>query len=74
MFNVLYVNRLRFNVKPHLDSFFLLQEELDTRLLLIQNKKLAECVQNYRKAEVEWKAKVDLVERKNKPVSIVNGV
>ncbi|CAF3476651.1 unnamed protein product [Rotaria socialis] len=37
-------------------------EELDAKLLLIQNKKLFECVQNCRKAEVEWKAKIDQLE------------
>ncbi|CAF4684675.1 unnamed protein product [Rotaria sp. Silwood1] len=37
-------------------------EELDAKLLLIQNKKLFECVQNCRKAEVEWKSKIDQLE------------
>lgn len=41
---------------------FFLQEELDAKLLLIQNKKLSACVQNCRKAEVEWKAKIDQLE------------
>ncbi|CAF0937076.1 unnamed protein product [Rotaria sordida] len=37
-------------------------EELDAKLLLIQNKKLYECVQNCRKAEIEWKSKIDQLE------------
>ncbi|CAF3976562.1 unnamed protein product, partial [Rotaria sp. Silwood2] len=37
-------------------------EDLDAKLLLIQNKKLFECVQNYRKAEVDWKSKIDQLE------------
>ncbi|UJR25006.1 hypothetical protein I4U23_006367 [Adineta vaga] len=37
-------------------------EELDAKLLLIQNKKLSECIQNCRKAEIEWKAKIDQLE------------
>ncbi len=43
-------------------NLFLFQEELDAKLLLIQNKKLSECVQNCRKAEVEWKSKIDKLE------------
>ena len=41
---------------------FFFQEELDAKLLLIQNKKLSASLQNYRKAEVEWRAKIDQLE------------
>ncbi len=42
--------------------YFCFQEELDAKLLLIQNKKLSSCVQNCRKAEIEWKSKIDQLE------------
>ncbi|CAF0739459.1 unnamed protein product [Didymodactylos carnosus] len=42
-------------------------EELDAKLLLIQNKKLSECLTVYRKNEEKWKDKIDQVER-NKAV------
>jgi len=37
-------------------------EQLDAKLLLIQNQKLSTCVQNLRKAENEWKSKIDQLE------------
>lgn len=37
-------------------------EQLDGKLLLIQNKKLSECVENYRQSENVWKAKIDQLE------------
>ncbi|CAF1400122.1 unnamed protein product [Adineta steineri] len=37
-------------------------EELDAKLLLIQNKKLSECLANCRKQEIEWKSKIDQLE------------
>lgn len=41
---------------------FFSQEELDGKLLLIQNKKLSESIENYRKSENVWKAKIDQLE------------